>query len=118
MFDITTVLRWLALFSFYCYACSNVFSIVCFQYFLRLFRTYCALVYGYGGDLHWQRHSGDGRLFHGVMQFSGAVRRRGYGVLKPRRVKAPWGFPGSLVWGKEAASVSPQGEKTRYDFVK
>lgn len=67
------------------------------------------------GGLHWQRHSGDGRLFHGVMQFSGAVRRRGYGVLKPRRVKHQ-GFPGGWFLRKRSCFCIAARRKTRYDF--
>lgn len=69
------------------------------------------------GGLHWQRHSGDGRLFHGVMQFSGAVRRRGYGVLKPRRVKHQ-GFPGGWSEEKKLLLYRRKAKKTRYDFDK
>lgn len=112
VFDSTTVLRWSTFFLFI-FTLVRIFFYCLFPIFSSAFSHSMCIGLRLLVGLHWQRHSGDGRLFHGVMQFSGAVRRRGYGVLKPRRVKAPWGFPCSLVWGKEAASVSPQGEKNR-----
>lgn len=51
------------------------------------------------------------------MQLSGAVRRRGYGVLKPRRVKAP-DFPGSFGLGeKKLLLIAARRGKKRYDFL-
>ncbi|KAL7919910.1 hypothetical protein ACQKWADRAFT_300006 [Trichoderma austrokoningii] len=82
-------MRWSTRFSFIFYVClfESLFLLSVFNIFFGFFAHSMCIGLRLLGGLHWQRHSGDGRLFHGVMQFSGAVRRRGYGVLKPRRVK-------------------------------
>lgn len=119
VFDSTTVMRWLTRFSFffYLYACSNPFFIVCFQYFLRLFRTQSALVYGYWGGCigrgtpGWLALSWRDAIFRGgsAQRIRSTETTAGEGTMGFSQV--------ALVWGKEAASVSPQGEeKKRYDF--
>lgn len=120
MFDSTTVMRWLTRFSFHRYACSNSFFLL--SVFNILFGFFALKV-------HWSTVTGGVALAEALRGWSALSWRdaifRGGSAQRIRSTETTAGESTmgvsqvALVWGKEAASVSPQGgEKSDTTFVK